>query len=142
MRLMAFRKRLNGFTNERRYYMKVIKKLKTCVAVVALSAIAITATSISADALKRGNISYDGCRTYSSYGYRSYTTASGYDSKGVGLSIGVKSSMGGDTYKDNFNTGNVSVYSKYSAYGYPDQHWVFKGTKKSYVQWDYFVYNT
>ncbi len=107
--------------------MKILNKIKTGVAALFLGAIVITSTSMVASAISYGGLNYDGCRTSSNYGYRSYTTASGYDSNGVGLNIGVKSSLGGTTAKTKYGTGNVSVNSEYSGYRYDAQHWVCKG---------------
>lgn len=121
--------------------MRVLGKIKTCVAAFALGAIVITSSSMIAEALSLGDVKYDGWRTESIYGYRSCTDASGYDSRnGVPLNIGVKASLGGTTAKTKYGSGNVRVYSEYSGYKYDAQHWICKGDDiKKYL--DYWVSN-
>lgn len=107
--------------------MRVLGKIKTCAAAFVLGAIVITSTSMIADAMTLGGVTYDGWRTSEHYGYRSGTEASGYDSKGYALNLGVKSSMGGTTAKTTYGAGKIQGYSKYSGYKYDAQHWVCKG---------------
>ena len=68
--------------------MKCIEKCKTGIAIFLLGAIILSVfPSISQAA---NTYTFDGCRTNNSYGYRSYTKATGYDSNGYAVNVGVR----------------------------------------------------
>lgn len=90
---------------------RILMKSKTIVAMLVLSVLAVSVVSPMVQAA--GSFKKTGSRVSSSYGYRSYTKVTGYESNGSPLNLGAGAEIDGSlTVK--FGQGSVSVFSKYS----------------------------
>lgn len=103
--------------------MKCIEKCKTGIAIFLLGVIILSVFPAISQA--SNTYTFDGCRTNSSYGYRSYTKATGYDSNGYAVNVGVRAYfiLNGDDVnttnkiasKIKYGKGEVSVFSEYES---------------------------
>lgn len=91
---------------------RILEKAKTAVSALVLSAMVVCAAAPVLQAAN--NITKNGGRVYSPYGYQSFTEVSGYESNGVGLNITAGAEMGSDGMSKKTKRGTASVYSAYS----------------------------
>lgn len=91
---------------------RILEKGRTVVSVLVLGMMIVCAISPILQA--KNTYDCDGCRTYDSKGYRSFTEVKAFDSKGIGLNATAGAEIGTRGVFTNYGSGNVTVYSNYS----------------------------